>query len=211
MTSKYPLHDKALHAAIGELGVTEHPMGSNSGQRVREYQAATFLGGTGWPWCSGFCCWSWERAGRPLPYKTASAYGMLNWARGAGWVRPSSALVPGDLVVFNIGAGHIAMFERWDGSTIHTVDGNHMNAVGRAARSHSLVAGGIHIPEAAYVPPKPVPKPYWVIATSESGHRVLVFSQFATEKTVLGLLPKLLAKYGKHGITVTRGKERGQK
>ncbi len=204
--SKYPLHDKAVQVALGELGVTEHPMGSNSGVRVREYQAATFLGGTGWPWCSAFCCWTWQHAGRPLPYRTASAYGMLNWARGAGWAVPSTKLVPGDLVVFNIGAGHIAIFEKWDGAMIHTIDGNHNNMVARAVRPHTQVAGGIHIPEAeAKKPPPPAPEPYWVIASSENGHRVLVFSKFATEKTVAGLLPRLLAKYGKAGITIKRG------
>lgn len=210
--SQYPLHDKAIDIARAELGVTEHPMGSNSGPRVREYQAATFLGGTDWPWCAAFCCWVWQRAGHKLPYRTASAYGLLSWARGAGWARPSTSLTPGDLVVFNVGAGHVGIFERWEGSTIHTVDGNHNNMVARAARPHSVVAGGIHIPEAAKPKPTaPAPKPYWVIASSESGHRVLVFSKFATEKQILGILPRLFAKYGKAGITIQRGKERGQK
>lgn len=203
----YPLHEKALAVARGELGVREVPMGSNTGPRVRQYQAATFLGGTGWPWCAAFTCWVWQRAGKPLPYKTASAYGMLNWAKSVGWAKPSHDLIPGDLVVFNVGSGHIGVFERWDGSICHTVDGNHFNMVARGYRNHSLVAGGIHIPETVHRPVH-VPKPYWVIAGNENGKRVLLFSKFATEKQILGMLPRLFAKYGRHGITIQRGKER---
>jgi hypothetical protein len=204
----FPKHQSALVAARTELGVREVPMGSNTGSRVRQYQATTFLGGSGWPWCAAFCCFVWRKAGKELPYRTASAYGMLNWAQGAGWAKSSKDLTPGDMVVFNVGSGHIAIFERWEGDTICTIDGNHNNMVARAKRPHSVVAGGIHVPEIGT--PVHVPKPYWVIAASENGHRVLVFSKFATEKTVLGLLPRLFAKYGRAGITIKRGKERGK-
>jgi CHAP domain-containing protein len=210
--SLYPIHDRVIAQAKRELGVAEHPAGSNSGSRVRQYQAATFLGGSGWPWCAAFCCWCWREAGRPLPYRTASAYGMLNWARGAGWARSSSQLVPGDLVVFNVGSGHIGIFERWEGSTIHTIDGNHNNMVARAARPHSSVAGGIHVPEQPTQPKRPVSEPFWVIATSESGHRQLLFTKFATEAKVLNkILPPLIRKYGKAGLTITRGGVRKRK
>src|SRR6185436_1835590 len=111
----YPIHDRALQVARGQIGVHEQPMGSNTGPQVREYQAATFLGGTGWPWCSAFVLWCWQKAGHPLPYKTAGAYDFLNWAKRKGWARSSTELVPGDLVVFNVGSGHISMFERWEG------------------------------------------------------------------------------------------------
>ena len=205
----FPVHDRVVALAMQELGVREVPMGSNSGQRVRQYQAATFLGGTGWPWCAAFVCWLWERAGHPLPYKTASAYGLLNWARGAGWVVPSRQLTPGDPVVFNVGSGHVGTFSHWKGDSIYTIDGNHNNMVATALRPHSLVAGGIHVPEKV-VHPVHVPEPYWVIAGSESGHRKLLFSKFATEKQVLGMLPRLIEKYGGKGITIQRGKERGK-
>lgn len=50
---RYPVHEQIVRFALDELHrhVHEVPMGSNSGPRVREYQAATWLGGTGWPWC----------------------------------------------------------------------------------------------------------------------------------------------------------------
>ena len=206
----YPKHESALHYAASQIGVHEDPWGSNSGPKVRMYQAATFLGGTGWPWCAAFVCWVWKQGGHPLPYNTASAYGMLDWAKRNGWAIPSKQLTPGDPVVFNVGSGHVSIFERWEGETIHTIDGNHLNQVMRVARPHSVVAGGIHVPEVA-THPVHVPKPYWVIAGSENGKRVLLFSKFATEKQIMGLLPRLIQKYGKGGITIQRGKERGQK
>lgn len=207
--SKYPLHDGVLAYARKQIGVHEAPMGSNRGPIVDFYEDHDFLPGHGYPWCVSFVltCWQ-EGAGRPLPYKTASAYALLNWARGAGWVRRSTDLIPGDIVVFNVGSGHVGIFERWEGPFIQTIDGNHNNAVGRAVRSHDVVAGGIHVPEKAVLPP--APEPYWVIATSESGHRKLLFSKFATEKTVLGLLPRWFAKYGVNGVTIKRGRERGK-
>lgn len=205
----YPQHDAALAYARKQIGVREDPMGSNSGQLVNFYQAHDFLPGGGYPWCASFVltCWA-EGAKKPLPYRTASAYGLLTWARGAGWAKPSTRLIPGDLVVFNVGSGHVAMFERWEGPFIQTVDGNHNDAVGRALRPHSDVAGGIHVPENPVS--RPAPEPYWVIATSESGHRKLLFSRFATEKAVLGLLPRWFAKYGVNGVTIKRGRERAK-
>ena len=126
-------------------------------------------------------------------------------ARGAT-EQELAAAVAGELGhLFSSQAGSVL---RWDGDTIRTIDGNHLNSVARAARPHSDVAGGIHIPEQAALPP--APEPYWVIAGSENGKRVLLFSKFATEKQVLGLLPRLFAKYGRAGVTIKRGKERGQ-
>lgn len=108
------VRERALRAAIGELGVTEDPPGSNSGPRVREYQAATSLGGTGWPWCMAFVCWCYKQAGHPLPYPTASVGLFLNWAAKVGDVvkRPFR----GDLVCYRFGADnwpdHVGNIER---------------------------------------------------------------------------------------------------
>ena len=218
--SKYPKHDATLKWAISQIGVYESPAHSNRGPiqhafpkgGVDYFEDSDFLAGHGYPWCASFCLSAWEHGGgKPLPYKTASAYGMLNWARGAGWARSSTQLTPGDLVVFNVGSGHIAIFERWEGSYIHTVDGNHGDRVARAARPHSQVAGGIHVPELLHKPVPPPPEPFWVIATSENGHKKLVFTKFATQKKVASLLPALLAKYGKNGITIKRGGVRKKK
>lgn len=72
--------------AIEEIGVQEIG-NTNTSPRVREYQSATSLDGTGWPWCAAFICWVVMRAmaqhggkftfTRPV---TASAYGFDEWS-----------------------------------------------------------------------------------------------------------------------------------
>lgn len=76
--------------ARGELGVKEIGH-TNKGPRVGQYQAATSLGGTGWPWCAAFICWCvreaiirWERErGVKVTFQrptTAAAYGFDEWS-----------------------------------------------------------------------------------------------------------------------------------
>ena len=129
------VREKALRFAIGELGVKEHPAGSNSVPRVKEYQAATSLGGTGWPWCMAFMCWCFKQTGYPLPYPSASVGNFLAWAVTAGnvVVRP----LRGDLVCYRFDADnwpdHVAIVERvlavrWKGKVfagyVKTIEGN---------------------------------------------------------------------------------------
>ena len=49
---------------------------------VRQYQAATTLGGDRRPWCAAFVCWCYKQSGKPLPYPTASVGAMEAWGRG---------------------------------------------------------------------------------------------------------------------------------
>ena len=76
--------------ALGEVGVREIGT-SNSGQRVKEYQASTGLKGTGWPWCAAFICWVVRQAmyaqftagAKGHTFKrpqTAAAYGFDEWS-----------------------------------------------------------------------------------------------------------------------------------
>ena len=58
---------RALQIALGEAAKNVHEQGGdNTGPRVRQYQAATSLGGTGWAWCDAFCdfCFAGGREGR---------------------------------------------------------------------------------------------------------------------------------------------------
>lgn len=200
------------------IGVHEVPNGSNRGpiQQTRPrggvdfFQDFDFLVGRGYPWCVSFVlsCWA-VGAKRPLPYQTAGAYEMFRWAQTVGWARPSGACAPGDLIVFNVGAGHIAMLESQAGSDVRTIDGNSSNQVRRVVRSRSAVRGGIHIPEEPVkLPPKLVPQPFWVVTTSERGHKRVVLTRFATEKRFIGLLAKLVSRYGINGLTVKRSRKR---
>lgn len=115
---KLTVQQRALKIAKGEIGVKEQPPGSNSGKRVREYQASTSLGGTGWPWCGAYTNWCYARAGRPLkgfnqayvPDYVATARRNEDGLR----IVSASKVKPGDLVCFDWDGGvadHIGIVE----------------------------------------------------------------------------------------------------
>ena len=69
-----------------EVGVREQPPGSNTGPRVRAFQAVTELGGTGWPWCAAFIEWCLERAGMDTTWCSPSTAVMWQRAQKRGLV-----------------------------------------------------------------------------------------------------------------------------
>jgi hypothetical protein len=140
------LRQQLIAIAAHEVGQLEIPRNSNSGRRVTEYQRATSLDGTGWPYCAAFVCWcirEWLKdsavrdalklsvaqaeAWRP---KTASAFGFHDWAANKGLVvmddRPSHVLHTADLATFDF--SHIGIvrddYEKAGTSYIVTIDGN---------------------------------------------------------------------------------------
>lgn len=140
--STYNLRMKLVEIAAREVGVREHPKNSNSGKRVREYQSATWLEGTGWAWCAAFQCWcirEWlaipevrdafkftvkqAEAWRP---KTPAAYGFHDWAEKKGLLQmddsPMHVLHAADLVSFDI--SHIGIVVDDHHKVIETIEGN---------------------------------------------------------------------------------------
>lgn len=162
-----------LETARGEFGVGENPPGSNTGARIRQYQAATWLPGTNWPWCAAFVNWVMREAGHPLPYRTAGAYDMGNWGRRQGLVtiRP----MPGDIVVFNIGSGHVALVESVNDRDVTSIDGNAGDRVSRNTRPRSTVREFVRWPPAQKDVIRPVKPPRFEVVTSASGHAQVVF------------------------------------
>jgi hypothetical protein len=86
--------------------------------------------------------------------RTASAWDALDRAAKKGWTLPPeqfSGAVAGDLVVFNIGSGHIAILDRFESvggeTVVHTIDGNASDQVKRCERPLSSVKGFITWPE----------------------------------------------------------------
>ncbi len=196
---------RVLQLAAKYIGEHEHPMGSNTGAFVQECQSHTFLGGTGWPWCAAFCHRVFDEAGKPFPFKSASAFGMLTWARKVGWTVPAPK--PGCLGVVSHGAGHICIVESYDPATklVSSIDGNVSDSVAPRHRHLNEFRGFIWHPalgKTVAIVPK-VREPWWVATTSENGHvKVLYRGPGAT------LLPKLpgLLKNTANGVTVKRGK-----
>ncbi len=215
MTTTYPKHNAAVTYAIHCLGVHESPLDSNRGPlQVRNpdggvdfFEAHDFVAGNGYPWCASFWLTCWEEAGKKFPYLSPSAHALGDWAKKNGWSKPLGNLIPGDGCDWNEGSGHISMFESYDAANglVHTIDGNWNDRVSRATHKASNLRVGIHVPETGVAS---APKPYFVIATSVNGHRKVLFSKYATQKKVLGILPRLLTRWGMNGITIKRSKKK---
>jgi len=105
VTPRQTARSKAMRIALSQKGVREHPFGSNSGPKVKEYQASTSLGGTGWPWCAAFCCWSFDEAGRRFAgWNTAYVPEYVSVARAGKHglsVVDAARVIPGDLACFD--------------------------------------------------------------------------------------------------------------
>lgn len=113
---------KALSVAVTQLGVTEQPIGSNSGPEVDKYLSSVGLG-PGYSWCMAFVYWCHVQAGEARQLmKTAGV--MMQWkSRPALRVdRPQ----PGDIFVmdFGKGLGHTGLVEEVVGDRIKTIEGN---------------------------------------------------------------------------------------
>ena len=121
---------RMVRVARDEVGVRESPRNSNRGKRVREYQAATWLEGTGWAWCAAFVCWVCREAGMTADWRpqTAGAWDFERWARKcprARLVKPAhkELMRAGDIVVFVESHIGIAADDQ-DGSEVRTIEGN---------------------------------------------------------------------------------------
>lgn len=209
----YLIHDKALAYAKHCIGVyeTSRDRGpiqvSNPPGGVDFFQQHDFVYGVGYPWCAAFWLTCWEMAGKKFPYRSPGAHSIGDWARQHGWARPIGGLVPGDGCDWYEGSGHLSMFESYDAinGIVHTIDGNWNGRVARATHRSGNLRVGIHVPEKATAL---APKPYFVVATSVDGHRKVLFSQYAYQKKVLGILPRLLKRWGKYGVTIKRSKKK---
>lgn len=131
------LTENIIRIATQEIGVEEVD-GTNSGKRVKEYQAATDLKGTGWPWCAAFVCWvvreamaasgvfQTQKFTRP---KTASAWGFESWSRAqdntTNTRKPHDGdIKAGDIVVFTFSHIGIAFSAPNKQGWVQTVEGN---------------------------------------------------------------------------------------
>jgi hypothetical protein len=136
--------DEVAAIALSQVGTMEVPVGSNTGPMVKQYQAATDLGGTGWPWCAAFVEWCWEKAGG-IDTSICDAYTgtFADRARSTGQVgqpRPGAAICwPGKHVELLIAPTN-------DPNVWHGVGGNVSDGVRRTVRS--LAGALIIVPKA---------------------------------------------------------------
>ena len=146
--------ESVLTAALSQLGVKESPPESNR-VKYNTWYYGREVSGSAYPWCMAFVQWCYARAGRALPFKTASCGALLRWYREHDPDCITKTPVPGDIVIFDFPGGaatdHTGVFERARGSMVTTIDGNtgttsdaDGGAVMRRTRSASLVAAYIH-------------------------------------------------------------------
>lgn len=132
---------KLIAIAVKEIGVREVG-GNNCGSRIREYQSATDLAPSSWPWCAAYVDWclrEWLRDPEVVKWlnlqsrtpedwrpKTALAYGLTTWAKQ----RPKTTSIyterdkamPGDIVTFDF--SHVGIVLEDAGDHLITVEGN---------------------------------------------------------------------------------------
>jgi hypothetical protein len=125
IASGQPLVDTAK----AEEGVTEHPPGSDEGERIAEYMAAVGLS-DGVPWCAGFTRWSMDRACVRMPAVRSAAatdYITKRSIEAKTVLRGGYDPQPGDLVIHRRGdswKGHIGIVVKWGLKCGTTVSGN---------------------------------------------------------------------------------------
>ena len=110
------MDNKALEAARGQLGTRESPAGSNRTPYGQWY------GWNGVPWCMIFVQWCFDRAGKPLPYRTASCSALLRWYREHQPERVVSDPRAGDIVIYRF--GHTGIVEQAEGDAVTAIEGN---------------------------------------------------------------------------------------
>ncbi len=189
-------------------------MGSNRGTFVQRCQAATWLSGTGWPWCAAFVCLVAKELGVPLVgANSAGAHDLANrhTATKVSWAN----VKPGMVVDYNLGSGHTGIVTHVDHArgTLTSIDGNYRDAVTEHTQRLADVRGFWAIPGVSYgttPAPTPAPKrlPAFQVTTSVNGHRKLLFQTSSKTTLTTWMLRHTLARLAPNGITIHRGPAR---
>jgi hypothetical protein len=134
-----PLAKAVIAFATTQIGVLEHPLGSNDGPEVRAYLAAVGLG-PGFAWCVAFTYVCYKQAASDLgvasPHvKTAGV--LDHWAKakkqpGASRITTTAAVknpglvTPGSLFIIDHGGGfgHSGIVTDIAGGLLETIEGN---------------------------------------------------------------------------------------
>lgn len=133
--------EKILELARGEIGITESPAGSNKVKYNTVYYGRE-VSGSDLSWCAVFIWWLFHQAGASELYfggeKTAYCPTLLSYHRKEAVTEDYQ---PGDIIFFNFSGGenaqHVGICERFDGTTVTTIDGN--TGVGNEANGGAVM------------------------------------------------------------------------
>ncbi len=142
-----PIGQKLLHVAKDQLGYTERASGYTKygdwyGKHVGK--DASFKDA---PWCDMFLAWAADKAGvQDWAGEFASTPDHASWfQKHHAWGQHPE---PGAIVFFSWNGGkhvgdieHVGIVESVHGHTLHTIEANHNNHLGRATRDVSQVVG----------------------------------------------------------------------
>ncbi len=121
------LSQKALEAAISQIGVEETPRGSNWGVPVKDYLISV---GINFPasWCMAFVYWCFKKASVDLnvPNTAIKTGGVLAaWNKGKKTFAVTNPMA-GDVFIMDYGhgLGHTGIIESIEGDYLKTIEGN---------------------------------------------------------------------------------------
>jgi hypothetical protein len=146
--------ERLVEHALKDVGVTEEPLGSNSGPRIDE--ALKFCGlKSGEPWCAAMVSLWLHEMKYAGPWPTDKGY-VPSWedmARAKGLVVPKADVRRGDIVTFQFDSDpqgdHIGLARgAWEGGTLPTIEGNTEDGV----RTHLRTVAQVHM---VIRPPQP--------------------------------------------------------
>lgn len=106
-----------LEIAVQYIGYTEYPPGTNRNM------FGVWYGANGVQWCMQFVQYCYDKAGSPLPYKTASCGWFLDWYKQ---YHPECIVTdpqPNDIVIYQEHK-HTGIVERTKGSMMWVIEGN---------------------------------------------------------------------------------------
>lgn len=126
------LSESIASIAESQIGVRETK--ANGGEKISEYQSATWLPVGPWAWCAAFCCYVIREAikGRKVSFprpQTAGAWDFERWCRGVDDTvklrKPHKGDIKrGDLVIFTFSHIGIALGSPDSNGLVETCEGN---------------------------------------------------------------------------------------
>lgn len=134
--------DRLLAEAASQVGVTEHPLGSNRGPQVDRYQLDCGPAYLGTPWCAEFQHWVRHHVGLDPAWVSPATSILASEGKRLGYEGPA---VPGGLICWP--GVHVEMITRvHPGGVVETIGGNVSDGVRREIRS---TAGTVLLAEPA--------------------------------------------------------------
>jgi hypothetical protein len=177
---------KIIAAAEAELGVTEHPPGSNRGARVEFFQSLDWLAGGGYPWCVDFA-WDyviWYAVLKlPNPYPTAAVEQLETWAGEHEWDVPVASISPADLACLGHGR-HVTIVHHLlpGGTRFAGIGGNQSDSVRISEYDRADISTLIRVPARFSPPPPAKRKPIYEVVRGEGEKARVVYTSRSLDK-----------------------------